>query len=225
MKNLIYSIFSIIILVSCNSQSNSDDFIAKTSGRYLFNANEVLEIYFKETKMYAKWRRNNEIKLLKVNDSSFYMSELNEKIQFISKPEMHIELAPKTQHKGVKYYFTKMKEGEKTASEYFMEKDYKNALIAFKKIKKKDTLNVLIKEGELNNIGYDFIYQKKYDEAIEIFKINIELYPNSSNVYNSLGESLLYKKDTVNAVINFKKSLSINPENKRSEISLKKLTK
>mgnify|MGYP000971663930 FL=1 len=57
---------------------------------------------------------------------------------------------------------------------------------------------------------------KKYDIAIEIFKINTKLYPNSSNTYDSLGEAFWRLKDTVNAKENFNRALSINPENKRA---------
>lgn len=214
-----------LLFINCESQSNSEDFIKNTSGRYLFNANEVLEIYFKESKMYAKWRGNNEIKLLKINDTSFYMGDLNEKLLFVSKPEMHIELEPKTQHKGKIYHFRKMKDDDKIASEYFNNGEYKKALIEFQKIQKNDSLNNVIREGRLNSIGYDFIRKKKYDEAIEIFKINTILYPNSSNVFNSLAESYLYKKDTLSAINNYKKSLNINPENRSSKRELENLTK
>ena len=225
MKKLIYPLFAIALLISCTSQKNSEDFIKSTSGRYLFNANEVLEIYFKEQILFAKWRGNDNIELLKVNDSSFYMKELNEKIVFINQPEMHIELAPKTEHKGVKYHFRKMTSDEKTPNEYFIANEFDKALVAFKKIKENDSLNQIVKESKINSLGYQFIEKNNYDSAIEVFKINVVLYPNSSNVFDSLGEAYLLKKDTVNAETNFKKALSINPENKSAKRFLNKITK
>lgn len=196
-----------------------------TSGRYLFNANEVLEIYFEDAEMHVKWRGNDDIELLKVNDSSFYMKELNEKMIFISKPEMHIKLAPKREHDSIKYHFRKLEVGEKTPSEYFKDKEFDKALIAFKKIQKKDSLNPVIRQWSINRMGYNFIRKKNYDSALEIFKINAELYPNSSNVFDSLGEIYYLKKDTITAISYFKKALSINPENRNSKRFLKKLTK
>ena len=196
-----------------------------TSGRYLFNANEVLEIFFKEQILYAKWRGNEHIKLLKVNDSSFYMKALNEKIIFVNQPEMHIELAMKTAHKGVVYHFRKMTTGEKTPNEYFKANEFDKALTAFKAIKEKDSLSRVIKESRINRLGYTFIRKDDFDTALEIFKINAELYPKSSNVFKSLGEVYFLKKDTVTAIINFKKSLSINPEKRSSKRFLNKITK
>ncbi|WP_298778114.1 tetratricopeptide repeat protein [uncultured Polaribacter sp.] len=224
MKNYLFSILIILIFAGCTSQKNSEEFINATSGRYLFNANEVLEIYFKEQVLHAKWRGNDNIALLKVNDSSFYMKELNEKMLFVSKPEMHIELAPKTEHDGVIYHFKKLTKGEKTASEYFKDKEYNNALIAFKKIQEKDSLNPEIKERRINRLGYNYIRNKEIDAAIEIFKINIALYPNSSNVYDSMGDAFLSKKDTAAAITYYKKAISINPENSSAKKAYKKLT-
>lgn len=225
MKKTLFILFTFILLTSCTSQKNTDSFIKATSGRYLFNANEVLEIYFEDAIMHAKWRGNDDIELLKVNDSAFYMKELNEKMLFVSKPKMHIELAPKTEHKGVIYRFDKMEKGEKTPSEYFNDKEYDKALTAFKTIKEKDSLNPNVSERRLNTLAYRFLRNEEYEEAKELFKINMALYPNSSNVYDSMGDLYFSKKDTVNAIIYYKKALAINPENRSSKARLNRLTK
>ncbi|MGJ8746013.1 tetratricopeptide repeat protein [Polaribacter sp.] len=225
MKKFLPSFLLLILLASCTSQKNTDEFIAKTQGRYLFNANEVLEIYFKEKILHAKWRGNDAIELLKVNDSSFYMKALNEKIIFTSTPEMHIELAEKKEHKGVLYYFKKMHVDEKTPNEYFEAQQFDKALQAYKLIQKQDSLSPIIRQHALNSLGYKLIKKNDFDAALEIFKINTILYPENSNVFDSLGEAYFLKKDTVNAIINFKKALSINPENRNSKRFLKKITK
>lgn len=225
MKKLLYPLFMMLVIASCTSPKNTEDFMNATSGRYLFNANEVLEIYFEDAEMHAKWRGNDDIALLKINDSSFYMKELNEKMLFVSKPKMHIELAEKTEHEGIKYNFKKMKVDEKTPSEYFKAKEFNKALVAFKKIQEEDSLSPVIKQWSINRLGYDFIRKDDFDAALEIFKINAELYPKSSNVFNSLGEAYYLKKDTINAIVHFKKSLAINPENRNSKRFIKKLTK
>lgn len=225
MKKTLFILFTFILLTSCTSQKNKDSFIKATSGRYLFNANEVLEIYFEDAIMHAKWRGNDDIELLKVNDSAFYMKELNEKMLFVSKPKMHIELAPKTEHEGVIYRFEKMEKGEKTPSEYFNDKEYDKALTAFKTIKEKDSLNPNVSERRLNTLAYRFLRNEEYEEAKELFNINMALYPNSSNVYDSMGDLYFSKKDTVNAILYYKKALAINPENRSSKARLSRLTK
>lgn len=62
-----------------------------------------------------------------------------------------------------------------------------------------------------------------FESAIEIFKINIENYPNSSSAYFDLGNAYLLKGDKKEAKVNFIKALEINPENKRAKDILKKI--
>jgi hypothetical protein len=40
----------------------------------------------------------------------------------------------------------------------------------------------------MNNLGYQLLGEKKLAEAIVVFKRNVELYPASANVYDSLGD-------------------------------------
>ena len=49
---------------------------------------------------------------------------------------------------------------------------------------------VAVPENLLNNLGYQFMGMKRLDEAIAVFQRNVELYPGSANVYDSLGEGL-----------------------------------
>ena len=224
MRKYSYLLLFLVTLANCTSQKNSDDFIKETTGRYLFNVNEVLEVYFKEKVLYVKWRGNERISPLKVNDSSFYMKELNEKIVFVSLPKTHIELAPKKEHKNIRYHFKKMNSGEKTPNEYLALNDFNNALKAFIAIQKKDSLNPVIRERQLNKLGYAHLNQKEVDIAIEVFKINTVLYPKSSNTFDSLADAFLKKGDTVNAIDHLKKALAINPENRGSKNTLKKIT-
>ena len=68
-------------------------------------------------------------------------------------------------------------------------------------------------EGEFNAYGYIFLQQDKIDHAIRMFQINVELYPESWNAYDSLGEALLRAGNTNDAVTMYEKSLALNPEN------------
>ena len=212
MKTSFYTLLFVFLCVGCSEKKNSDAFIEKTTGRYLFNANEVIEIHFEDKVMYAKWRGNENIKPLKLNDSSFYMAEMNEKFIFLENPE-RIELAEKTEHEGVKYVFEKLAKNEKTPAEYLAEDNYEKALGAYVDIKEKDSLNPVVQEWNLNQLGYQFLRDDNYDKAIQIFTINTVLYPTKSNAFDSLGEAYWKKNDTINAVLNYKKALEINSEN------------
>jgi tetratricopeptide (TPR) repeat protein len=66
-------------------------------------------------------------------------------------------------------------------------------------------------ENELNNYGYQLLNQKEQDKAIDIFILNTQRHPKSANTFDSLGEAYALKGDKKNAIINFKKSLALDP--------------
>ncbi|AMP98558.1 serine hydrolase [Pedobacter cryoconitis] len=68
-------------------------------------------------------------------------------------------------------------------------------------------------EATLNEIGYNFLRQKKFTDAILIFEHNTKLFPESGNVFDSLGEAYYKQGDKSKALLNYKKSIVLNPEN------------
>lgn len=223
MKFNILTLSLLLLLINCTSKTNSSEFIEKAAGRYYFNADEIIEVTFNnDNKLLIKWRNQN-LEPLKVNDSSFYVGELNEKLIF-NTSENKIELAEKREHEGEKYVFKKLKKGEKTPSEYLAEGNFEAALKGYKAIKEKDSLNPVIRERNMNRLGYQYLRKDEFENALNVFKINIELYPNSSNTYDSTADAYTRMKDTANAIEYYKKALTINPENRSSKRALEKLT-
>ena len=80
-----------------------------------------------------------------------------------------------------------------------------------------------LNEGTINSLGYRYLRSKKVKEAIEVFKLNVEAFPNSSNVYDSLGEAYMENGDKELAIQNYKKSVELNPNNQNGIEMLKKL--
>ena len=80
-----------------------------------------------------------------------------------------------------------------------------------------------VNEGEMNMLGYNFLQSGKTAEAVEVFKLNTALYPESSNVYDSLGEAYLAAGDNENALINYRKSVELDPNNENGKKIVKQL--
>lgn len=78
-------------------------------------------------------------------------------------------------------------------------------------------------EDQLNTLGYQLIRTKKVKEAIRILQLNVEAYPQSSNVYDSLGEAYMDDGNKPQAIANYRKSLALNPGNKGAVVMLQKL--
>lgn len=81
------------------------------------------------------------------------------------------------------------------------------------------------REPTLNHIGYTFLQNGKMDEAVEIFKLNAEMYPESFNVYDSLGEAYMKAGKKELAIANYEKSLELNKENDNAVKMLNELKK
>lgn len=54
---------------------------------------------------------------------------------------------------------------------------------------------------------------KRTKDAIEIFKLNAEMFPKSANVYDTLGEAYLADNQKDLALANYKKAVELDPQN------------
>ncbi len=99
---------------------------------------------------------------------------------------------------------------------------FKNADSIVKDLKKKDS-SFKLSEGETNNFGYYLLNRASKEKALEIFKMNVNLYPESSNTYDSLAEIYESLGDKTLAIKNYKRAIELNPSNSNSAEHLKKL--
>jgi CubicO group peptidase (beta-lactamase class C family) len=68
-------------------------------------------------------------------------------------------------------------------------------------------------ESLLNNGAYELMNSHRLDDALKVFRLIVHEYPNSANAYDSLGEAYLANGNRDSALINYKKSLKLNPAN------------
>jgi tetratricopeptide (TPR) repeat protein len=78
-------------------------------------------------------------------------------------------------------------------------------------------------EDDINILGYEWLKEKEYQTAINIFKVNTILYPSSSNVYDSMGEAYMLNGQYDIALTNYCKSVKLNPENINGKEKIQKI--
>jgi CubicO group peptidase (beta-lactamase class C family) len=83
------------------------------------------------------------------------------------------------------------------------------ALAGYRKIQSADPKGTEVSEQRFNQIGYGFLQSKDYPKAIAVFRLNTQLYPNSANTYDSLGEALEKSGDTAGAIAMYKKCIEV----------------
>jgi len=86
-----------------------------------------------------------------------------------------------------------------------------------------DNTEVYFDENEFNRLGYRFLSQDLVDEAIAVFELNVDRFPDSWNVYDSLGEAFAVKGDTERAIALYRRSLELNPNNMNGVQALDRL--
>jgi CubicO group peptidase (beta-lactamase class C family) len=110
-----------------------------------------------------------------------------------------------------------------TLFDTLMAKDVQTAIKQYRELKatQKDAYD--FSEPQLNGLGYRLMQMKRVKDAIEIFKLNVEMFPQGFNTYDSLGEAYMENGDKALAIQNYKKSLELNPKNTNAVEKLKKL--
>jgi pimeloyl-ACP methyl ester carboxylesterase len=112
-------------------------------------------------------------------------------------------------------------DAEVVLKKIFSEKTVDSAIAAYKNIRRiypKD----LVPERVLNTIGY-LALKKNAQEAIKLFSLNAKIFPQSANVFDSLGEAYMAAGDKKQAIKNYERSMALDPKNENAKNRLKKL--
>jgi len=99
---------------------------------------------------------------------------------------------------------------------------YKNAIGEVQKLRKRNS-DFTLTEKEMNSWGYKLISQKRVPDALEIFKLNVFLYPSSANAFDSLAETYADLGIIDLAIKNYEQSLKLDPQNKNADLQLSRL--
>lgn len=111
----------------------------------------------------------------------------------------------------------------KTLRLALMKRGFEHAPAVFKEAKEDPAFNV--SESELNNWGYVLIGQEKRSDAVHVFKLNAQLYPNSANAFDSLGEAYEASGEKTLAIDSYKRALALDPGNRNAATRLSELGK
>lgn len=202
-----------------------DTTIFKTvAGRYRNNTDGGIAITSKNGRLYFKFLRADEpTELFRVSDSTYITSESETPIQFKVKGDGGVDMLV---HRGKDAeVHDKLKDDELVPYEYLLAGEYKKALKGYQALMKANPKDGSIIEQNLNQQGYNLLQSGKGKLAQDVFRINTELYPNSSNVYDSYADACKANGDTKEAIANYKKALKLDPNNKESANKLAELEK
>ena len=128
------------------------------------------------------------------------------------------------------FYIPEMKESNgfgwsnslKKLRKELIKQNYNNGIKITENLKKNDT-NFTLNENELNDYGYKLLGESKQTEAVKIFKLNVDLYPQSANANDSYAETLAGLGNKKEAIKYYKIAFRLNPKNSNAQEQIKKL--
>lgn len=103
------------------------------------------------------------------------------------------------------------------------DKGVKAAIEAFHEKRKDHPEFLPFDEHFVNAKGYAYLKSGRVDEALLLFALNVTCFPQSANVYDSMGEAYSAKGELKLALENYKKSLEMNPGNNYAEGKLREI--
>lgn len=80
-----------------------------------------------------------------------------------------------------------------------------------------DSANYYLSQREMNSLGYQLLSNGYEAQALEAFKLNTLLFPNSGNAFDSYGEALLKCEKKEEAILMYKRSILLDPGNKEGK--------
>jgi tetratricopeptide (TPR) repeat protein len=87
----------------------------------------------------------------------------------------------------------------------------------------KDNPDFKLDEAAVNLWGLDLMEKNHLSDAIELLKLNVQVFPTSSNSYDSLGEAYMKSGQKQLAIDTYRKSLELDPDNDNAKEKLKTL--
>ena len=85
------------------------------------------------------------------------------------------------------------------------------AVELYNKFSESDPGSITFPEATINFFGYQALQQGQNDDAIALFKLNADTYPNSANCWDSYSDGLQAISDTTKAIECYKKVLEVLP--------------
>lgn len=214
-SNFYYSQIKSINEVNLDYFQNGQQFLNTTkSKRTLDYCGETMKNFAQSSKIAStQYSTIYDLNTLKIriylfhDYSQFIEIDLKEELKRGNHRTMIAELFPKSSV-GYQHY---LKYNNSENPTLFIQEIIGNAQIS------EEEYNTMGFGNIINEIGYEWLNDKNNPiGAIRVFEYGIKLMPNNSNLYDSLGEAYFKNNDWSSAIMNYAKSLELNPNNENA---------
>ncbi len=199
------------------------------AGRYLFNPHQILTVEWADEgrlrvdDFFEGSFRNIRTRLYPVGGGHFLTDIAGVEVVFDQNFESSTGV---TLHwRGIEVYAGRAPEGHRLPIEHLRDGMVEEAIVAFELQKDYYINEVPDFEAQINRMGYSLLRDEKHDEAIAVFAMNADFFPESFNTYDSLGEAYMKSGRTQEAIQSYEKALQLNPASENAKRMLERLRK
>lgn len=198
--------------------------IENNSGRYRVDQYDLMKIYATGKKLFLQRNIQDPEELFKIAEDTYALKNWEKQIKIVLNPADKIKYLSFALPDAPRSYLNpQLRPEEKVPFEFILNGQFEKALAAYKQAKIENPEHSSLSESGINDLGYQILKSKNIKKAIDIFRVNTILYPNSGNAFDSLGEAYLADGDKKQAKESYLRSLKLNPNNANAAQVIKTL--
>ena len=192
--------------------------LASIVGRYKTGNNELITVSASNGRLFQQSLGKDPVELFRISDST-YISRFDDRpIQFKvddGTGKMSMVVWDLNAGHVVKDH-PRMEENEHVPLELVVAGARDGAVAAYRALMASEPLEVSVQEGSINDQGYAYMAEAKVELARDLFYVNMQLYPQSANVYDSYAEACMKNNELELALTNYKKAFAMDPKNENA---------
>lgn len=198
--------------------------LARFSGRYMVDSDNSLAVSLEGGRLMGKATGESAFELLPISAAEFIRTDAPVTYTFADGKGAPSSGVTGKSARGTRTA-PRAADGIRAPADWLEAGDAVRAIEGYRALWKKNPKDPNVAEGRLNSVGYYLFSEKKTAAAIALFKLNVELHPDSWNAYDSLAEGYMASGEKGLAIKNYEKSLALNPKNVSGAKKLEELRK
>jgi tetratricopeptide (TPR) repeat protein len=192
-------------------------------GRYEWSFERALEITLEGSRGRAVVTDYFQTSLYPLSATKFLTDIPHLEFQLVKREQdLAMDIVCKT--RGYQKKLRRLPHSVRTPFELFQAGEYDLAVATYRAFHRQHSDSYLVSESRLNSLGYKFLRNGRVKEARAVFQLNTQLYPNSSNAFDSLADALEVIGDIPAAIDHYRKATELDSSNTHAREKLSKLS-
>lgn len=197
--------------------------LAALAGRYRIHGDEALEVAVRGNRLFGRTPLAPEFALFPVAGGELARRDVLTRYRILSGGDAALEVVEPEEGEDPeeRSVAPRMAPGDRLPSDLLAAGDVAGAIDAYRKLFGAAPKDRGVSEDRLNAMGYRLAGEDEAVKALAVLRLNAELYPTSTNTYDSLAEVTLQSGDHAGALALYRKVLEVIPRDRATESGLK----